>query len=445
MGVKSKADKPVIPKKASEIPGWEQAIANLMSGDEGASARLAFLSLAHVRQKIGDEEFVRISDRIHLAIQTIIGKLLGSEDQILRVGEETYVILVRSMEFEKAEKLIEEGCEALARLFFGEGQLDDLTFTAEVTEVLPLGTNATPRRFEISASVKDPKAKVVDATPQTKPLKHSTVPIKAGRSTTAQWRPMAAAVRSAEDLELNFVPTWDASKKVLSTFAAGEWVATADGQFEDKLATTAGKNYSLLAEYDAQVIRQTTDIVCELFRNAFALLVLLPVHYRALTSPAGGELISSALHDVPEHMRRLFTIDILGTPQDMSHNLLADKLNPLKALGYNIILSIDTWNAATAKLVGCTGVDVAALFLPPGGQIRERLLGDLKEFSATVRGIKKIPAIVQVHNKQEIKLAVQAGITYLTGTGVGMPEDLPGNMVRCAMEELPYGAKKKTA
>ena len=73
--------------------------------------------------------------------------------------------------------------------------------------------------------------------------------------------------------------------------------------------------------------------------------------------------------------------------------------------------------------------------------LRTRLLQNLPTFTQAVHKMKKLPAAVQLHNHAEIDMAVNAGITFLTGTGVGMPEDLPGNMVRCTSKDLPFKLK----
>ena len=95
-------------------------MSDMAAEGRGTTAKLAVLSLASIREKIGDEEFKRVHKRIHIAIQSVIGKLLGSGDQIVPAGNDTYVILIRSTGYEEAEKLISHGCRSLADLFFGQ-------------------------------------------------------------------------------------------------------------------------------------------------------------------------------------------------------------------------------------------------------------------------------------------------------------------------------------
>ena len=97
--------------RAPATEEWERAIADLMADGKGASARLAILSLSHIKDKIGELEFARVRRRVHLAVQTVIGKLLGSEDKLFRIGEETYVIVVRSMDIDKAQSFIQQDAQ----------------------------------------------------------------------------------------------------------------------------------------------------------------------------------------------------------------------------------------------------------------------------------------------------------------------------------------------
>ena len=132
------------PPKPQASEEWERALADVMAGGQGASAKLAILSLTHIRDKIGDAEFTRVQRRVHLAVQTVIGKLLGSGDKLFRIGEETYVVIVGSMDIDKAQTLIQQGCTTLAKMFFGQEEYGDIMVKAEVTEIVteawsPLG------------------------------------------------------------------------------------------------------------------------------------------------------------------------------------------------------------------------------------------------------------------------------------------------------------------
>lgn len=431
------------PPKPQASEEWERALADVMAGGQGASAKLAILSLTHIRDKIGDAEFTRVQRRVHLAVQTVIGKLLGSGDKLFRIGEETYVVIVGSMDIDKAQTLIQQGCTTLAKMFFGQEEYGDIMVKAEVTEIVTDGSRE-PRRFEITATPKEPTAKLTEIKLEDRPKAKSgisLVPINQKAKSQRNWVSMSNMVDEALELDLNFVPTWDATRKVLSTFTAGDWRALENGQFQDCIAEISGGNHAALAELDAQVIRQTTEILQELFQNKFALLVLLPVHFTSLSTQAGREIVIDALREIPEDLRKIFTVEILGTPEDMGTSLLADRISQIKPYSRNIVLSIENWNAATMRLAACPGVSAVALFLPKPGPLRTRLLQNLPTFTQAVHKMKKLPAAVQLHNHAEIDMAVNAGITFLTGTGVGMPEDLPGNMVRCTSKDLPFKLK----
>lgn len=423
---------------------WERAIADLMADGKGASARLAILSLSHIKDKIGELEFARVRRRVHLAVQTVIGKLLGSEDKLFRIGEETYVIVVRSMDIDKAQSFIQQGCTTLAKMFFGQEEYGDVMVKAEVTEVVSENSIKAPMHFEITATPNEPEAKVTEVKLDTQIRAKSSIsliPMEHKAKRERHWISMADVANDTLELELNFVPTWDATRKVLSTFTAGDWRTLGDGQMQDCLMEISGGRAAALAELDAQVIRQSTEIVQELYQNKFALLILLPVHFAGLSTQAGRDTVIDALRDIPDHLRKLFTVEILGTPPDMDPSLLADRIGQIKPYSRNIVLCIDNWNPPAARLAACPGVDVVALFLPKPGSLRKRLLGELKEFADEIHRMKKFPAAVQLHTADEVRAAVTAGITYLTGTAVGLPEELPGNMVRCTIKDLPFKLK----
>lgn len=443
----SGSDKATV-KKPSSVQNsqnsWEKALEKMASQGGGTSARLAVVSLSQVRARVGEEEFSRVRKRINLAIQTVLGKLLSPADQVLQVGSETYLVLVRSMAFEDAQALIQQGCDALARLFFGDETLNTITFQADLSEVLPPHTSREPQCASISTTPAEPHSKPVTPDQSEAPAPETSFTPSSSKP-ASRWRSMATSTQTGIDFEINYVPTWDATNKVLSTFTAGCWAANMDGQLHDKLHELADGNATTLAHLDAQLVEEACDILAELFSNAFALLVIIPLHYSALTSTAGREIIASALREIPPHMRKLISLEILGTPLDMDPRVLSDKVSQLKTFARSIVLAVDDWNPSVDRLAKAADVSAVGLFLPRQGPARQRLIGSLGEFATSMQRAKRIPALIQVQTKSEIHSAVDAGVTYLTGSGIGLPEDLPGNMVRCSMSQLPYSSQHGSA
>lgn len=413
----------------------ESALADMASEGAGTSAKLAVLSLASIREKIGDEEFVRVHKRIHIAIQSVIGKLLGSGDQIIPAGDDTYVILVRSTGYEEAEQLIAHGCRSLADLFFGQDQFGNLAFKANGNEVVPIGSVVVPRTFEIIASTKKEQAEVpMPAAPAAKP---EPKPAPAAPSPLRQWQSMQRTHTDPDKIALNYIPVWDAGNQVLSTYSAGCWSLSPDGQIQDGLLPLANGDELRLAALDAFIIREATKTVCDLLQKEKALLVVVPVHIDALSTPRGKETVIGAMRDIPTDARKFFSVQILHTPKDMAPGILSQRIGEFSALCRATILVIDTWTPKTAELSANPSIKAVSLTLPSAGASRQQMMDVLPAFSRAVLKMKKLPAVIHLRSKAEAQKAVEAGVRHLTGLAIGHPRSEPGNIVRCGLQDLP--------
>ena len=419
---------------------WEDAMSDMAAEGRGTTAKLAVLSLASIREKIGDEEFKRVHKRIHIAIQSVIGKLLGSGDQIVPAGNDTYVILIRSTGYEEAEKLISHGCRSLADLFFGQDQFGNLAFKANGKEVIPSGSVVAARTFEIIASTTEKMPVAPSKAAQKAPDKPAAP--AAPSDELSRWRPMQRTHATPDEISLNFIPVWDAANQVLSTYCAGYWSIGSDGQIQDGIRARADGDELKLAELDAHVIRQTTKIVRERNDNGQPLLVIVPVHVDALSTPRGKEVVIGAMRDIPADIRKLFSVQIFDVTEDMAPGILAQRIGSLCTLVRAAILTIATWTPKTAELASYPGIKAVSLTLPPAGPSCQKMLDALPDFASRTLKQKKLPAVVHLNSAQELTRAVQGGIRHLIGGAIGLPRTAPGHMVRCGISDLPHKPKQ---
>ncbi len=414
---------------------WEKEVDRLLQEGQGAQARMALVSLASARRTIGEEHWARAERRIHTAIEVVMGRVLKNDDLLLRAGEDTYMVLIRSGNVDHAAEMIKRGCDSLATLFFGEGSLGTIGFEAEITEVVPPGSGRTPRRLGVQGTSDQAAAAAAG----------SRTEIEAANIAEAEARRKSEAARGLDertssvfDAEFDFMPVWDARHGVMSTYAVGVWQESqGQGRREIYERWSHHDDDECFFQYDIQALEKSVAAFEALKAAGHAALFVSPVHFRTLQSVAGRKAFMEAARRIPPEFRKFMGIRLIGIPGDMSPNLLADRVGPLRNFFGKTTLVLSEWGNDERVLVKAQNVTSVVVNLPDVANRRVDLLHRIEAIRTEVPRGKRELVIGGVVNAYEAELARDAGADFIAGPQVGplLKEAPPA--FRCSIEGLP--------
>lgn len=414
---------------------WEKEVDRLLQEGRGAQARMALVSLASARRTIGEEHWARAERRIHTAIEVVMGRVLKNDDLLLRAGEDTYMVLIRSGNVDHAAEMIKRGCDSLATLFFGEGSLGTIGFEAEITEVVPPGSGRTPRRLGVEG--KSDQATAAEAASRGGHEASSAADAEARRQTEAA-RGLDERTNSVFDAEFDFMPVWDARHGVMSTYAIGVWQESqGQGRREIYERWSHHDDDECFFQYDIQALEKSVAAFEALKASGHAALLVSPVHFRTLQSVAGRKAFMEAARRIPSEFRKFLGIRLIGIPADMSPNLLADRVGPLRNFFGKTTLVFSEWGGGERVLAGAQYITTLVVNLPDVANKRVDLLHRIEAIRGEVPRGKRELVIGSVVNAYEAELARDAGADFVAGPHVGplLKAALPA--FHCSIQSLP--------
>lgn len=392
---------------------WEGALSELLAEGRGASAELRILSLAAVREQSTPEQWARIAPRVHTAVETVLGRILGPLDKVIPAGSETYVLIIRSGDFDAASRLVKKGCDALAKLFFGSEIDGGGNVSAQVVEVLPPNSRKAPRRVSVEGDAGE------------------SAPRPAGNG--------GQAADVSDDLDpVQFLPVWVARLRVVSAYWCGVWIDDpVQGRRELSDSFEADATERRTVRYDVAALQSAVDGLWKLEKAGHAAVLVPPLHRRTLASRTGINAITSTAARAPGHLRRFLSFRLLDIPYDMSPLLLADRVGPVLRFCGSITVTVSGWDPMHRKVAAAPGIRAATLLLPWGRESRASMLRRLDDIVANERSRGRVVNVHGVATPEELQRCGEAGAFNLSGAAVGDPFSGLAPAFKVEQHELP--------
>lgn len=390
--------------KAHEDASEQDIASFLENGKDATSAELIFSGMDGIRKIVGDDVWPLAVLNINNAIASKLGEYLTDGDKLFKLNDAKYVIGIVSCGPHDAASIMRKVAESLRRRFLGEDGRAQIRIEVIINGAVTSNDDLADGDIGVQAV---PAPQPSDA--------------------------------SATDLDAPvYLPIWDGQNKILAAYAVGYWSHTESGFIEDEADPATVDEDVALARLDAAAIRETAVLVEDFFANAFAMQMIIQVHYRAFRTATGRDLILNAMRSIPDNVRKVFTAFITGVPTDLHPSVIENKLGAMRPLIDAVAISVDDWDEPTRRLASADIFAGVSLALPPDARERTRLIDMMPSFCRDVRVMRKVACVSQVRNRLEIDDAMAAGMRLISGCGVGQPVDIPGNMVRCKAGDLPY-------
>jgi len=276
-----------------------------------SAGRIHMLNLDTLRASLGPA-WDELRDRVHSSADRIINRHIDGKDVQFRSGDGEYIIVFATLSRQAASLVCAKIAEELYRLFLGDPKL------AEITVSTAVGAVDGKLLFE-HASVAD----LLSAVEQTM---EANGPDEQAAASTAPPPPTAAA-GAAEPRKLKlsqlemaqigtiYRPLWDVGRQVISTYMCTPVRRFPDGtSVEGMLALSGVSEPQQLAKVDIDTLADTVEILDELFRNKFRLMVSVPVCFETLAARRTRQEYLAICQSVPDYLRPFLIFEFLRFP-----------------------------------------------------------------------------------------------------------------------------------
>lgn len=415
---------------------------------------LHMLGLKELRAKIGDE-WPRLRDAVHQTTESVLQRSLNPADSFLRIGEDVFLLGFNGGDPRPAEQRVAEIAESIRQKLLGE--TGDGLITVEAVNGRLEKTDDWEIEFRI---------------PETKPVRGKAVaakkkpPLQPEPATASGSKPAFMAEKPAEipydptddplvknvsdmfskvterrnqragDVDIMYVPVWDAYHGILTTFSAvparqnraGIWI------YEQDVLGHNPDDAQLLA-LDLKALVTALETMVELYENEFAIFLNTQLHYRSLASAPARERILEICQRIPEFLRKYLLVQIIDIPLDAPSSTIAMRLAQLRPFFRTVVVRAPSLKTDISIYFP---LGVKAVSYPAGGnQDPKEIVRYLSDYAKKGMAAKVHITAEYVADIEVARLLKEAGITNIGGGVVGSPISMPDNMRRCGIKDFP--------
>lgn len=397
-----------------------------------SAGRIHMLNLDTLRASLGPA-WDELRDRVHSSADRIINRHIDGKDVQFRSGDGEYIIVFATLSRQAASLVCAKIAEELYRLFLGDPKL------AEITVSTAVGAVDGKLLFE-HASVAD----LLSAVEQTM---EANGPDEQAAASTAPPPPTAAA-GAAEPRKLKlsqlemaqigtiYRPLWDVGRQVISTYMCTPVRRFPDGtSVEGMLALSGVSEPQQLAKVDIDTLADTVEILDELFRNKFRLMVSVPVCFETLAARRTRQEYLAICQSVPDYLRPFLIFEFLRFPAGVPSGRMSELVNEVRPFCRWTFLRVECRQQSFASLSG-TGLTGLTTMISSDRGTEARIMEDMNSFVAAAERANLKTCIVGITSTSLAVAARAAGTTLIAGDRIGRAGEIPQHMLRFGWQDL---------
>lgn len=385
-----------------------------------AAGCLHLIGLTTLKERLGPR-WGRLSERIHQFAERMIERHVGPGDVWFRYGEEDYVIVFVSLDKMAAQLVCAKIVQELHTLLLGEADAHAISVYTAVAEIDgQISIEDVTLAQLLERTVAQSRTDAMQDPGSAVPAPRSGVP------------PQALA---REAVNLLYAPVWDVRHQVITTYicrpnrrrryGSDLWGYDVLGDSADEQA---------ILELDLDTLLRSIEMLDDLYRNMFRMVLSLPVHFETLAVAARRRTYVEACRTIPDHLRPLVAFELMELPSGIPTGRLGELTSAVSSFSRAILAhtSIDSADLATFAAGGVRAAGVAA----PAHMPEPRSIALITRFSqmAEKAGIKSF--VERVASPALASAAAGAGIAYLIGPLVGGWLEVPETMARFTWKDI---------
>lgn len=393
-----------------------------------SAGRIHMLNLDTLRASLGPA-WDELRDRVHSSADRIINRHIADKDVQFRSSDGEYIIVFATLSRQAASLVCAKIAEELYRLFLGDPKL------AEITVSTAVGVVDGKLMFE-HASVAD-LLSAVEKTVEADPATPSTATPAASAAAGAE-EPRKLKLSQLEMAQIGtmYRPLWDVGRQVISTYMCTPVRRFPDGtSVEGMLALSAISEPQQLAKVDVETLADTVEILDELFRNKFRLMVSVPVCFETLAARRARQDYLAICQSVPDYLRPFLVFEFLRFPAGVPNGRMSELVNEVRPFCRWTFLRVECRQQSFASLSG-TGLTGLTTMIASDRGTEARIMEDMNSFVAAAERANLKTCIVGITSTSLAVAARAAGATLIAGDRIGRAGEIPQHMLRFGWQDL---------
>ncbi|HEY0105557.1 MAG TPA: hypothetical protein VGB91_05685 [Rhizomicrobium sp.] len=371
------------------------------------------IGLEHLRTRIG-ARWEKSSPSIHARLESMLSHKLGPTDFFTRLSDTAYLVAMPSFEGDEARLCCLKIAYELHRSLLGTCTVDDLSLARVAGDGIDALELHPIRRAELLVLAARGGLEELCA----------GVPGGVGQS-----------IRGLRNMQIEqapavyrFAPVWDVAHETVTAYRlvtqsappakrARSWLPPDD--FKVELANLLGG------------LSHAATMLAAGMRSGGRFLMIVPIAFDLISSPAGRMEIASACRALPAPLRPFLIFEISEMPVGVPQSRMSDLICSVRPFCRAVSIQISRWSGEHPQFqnAGHQGLslDLASAPMPP--RIRE----DIVKMAGACRRAGLTSVVGGVQSLALADCARRAGIGYLCGPLVGFEMDVPA-----AMRRLPW-------
>ncbi|MBK1837208.1 hypothetical protein JHL17_07265 [Azospirillum sp. YIM B02556] len=419
------------------MQAFERRLKVLLTQPQLLSAgRIHMLNFDTLRERLGPA-WSELRDRVHSAADRIINRHISDRDVQFRSGDGEYIIVFAALSRSAASLVCAKIAEELYRLFVGDPKLADITVATAVGAVDGKLLFEHASVAELLSAVEQTAVPAGPTAQAADPPAASTASIgtSAAGGPEEQRKLNLSALEMAQ-IGIMYRPLWDVGRQVISTYMCTPVRRFPDGtSVEGMLALSAIADPQQLAKIDIDTLADTVEILDELFRNKFRLMVSVPVCFETLAARRSRQDFLAICQSVPDYLRPFLIFEFLHFPTGVPSGRMGELVNEVRPFCRWTFLRVECRQQSFASLSG-TGLTGLTTMITSDRSMEARLMEDMNSFVAAAERANLKTCIVGITSTSLAVAARAAGTTLIAGDRIGRAEEIPQHMLRFGWQDL---------
>lgn len=397
-----------------KLRGLESRLKALISQPQLlAAGRVFMINLDVVRDRLG-AEWPALRERVHSAAERIIGRHLANSDVFFRSSDDEYILVFAVGDKVAAKLVCGKIAEEIHRLFLGDTNLLDVRIGAAVGI------------FEGKVVFKD--ATIAEI------LRHMDE--ASPRSVMEAIATEDRALYSHQDLIKHlYRPIWDVRRQAISTYMCVPVREYPDGSSIEGVSALDGfSDPQSIAAIDMKALISSVDLLDELFRNKFRMMLSIPVCFETVASRFHREEYLEICRTIPDRLRRFVAFELLRFPAGVPIGRMTELVNEMKPFGSWTFLRTDL-QAKVAGFAG-SGLTGVTVQLPSDRAEEAHSMTALDSIVASAERARMIICVLGVSRTSQAVAARGAGAAFIAGDLIGQADNFPQHMLRFTWQDV---------
>ncbi|WP_372399348.1 hypothetical protein ABMY26_30935 [Azospirillum sp. HJ39] len=424
---------PPQPAEVERLQSLERRLKALLIQPQLLSAgRIHMLKLDTLREGLG-AAWTDLRDRVHATADRIIDRHITAQDVQFRTGDGEYIIVFAALGRTAAELVCAKIAEELHRQFLGDPKLADIRIATAVGVLDGRMQFEYASAADLLSTIGQADASVADALPAVPPAQASPATAAADRE---EPRKLQLSPMEMAQIGTMYRPLWDVGRQVISTYMCIPVRRFPDGTaVEGAAALSALEDPYQLAKVDVDTLANTIEMLDELFRNKFRLMVSVPVCFETLAARRTRQEYLGLCQSVPDYLRPFLIFEFLRFPAGVPSGRMGELVNEVRPFCRWTFLRVEFRQQSFAGLAG-TGLAGLTTLVPSDRGAEARTMEDMNGFVAAAERAGLKTCVVGIGSTSLAVAARAAGTTLIAGDRIGRAEEIPQHMLRFGWQDL---------